>query len=326
MRLPLRPFGHVAAHDALGQALDDRGLADAGLADQHRVVLGAAREDLDDAADLLVAADDRVELALLGERGEVAAVLLERLVGALGRRARHALAAPHGRGRLEQLVVGEAGRAERLGHRAVLELGERQQHVLHADELVLHALGLGLGRRAGPRRRAGRCRPGRLAPRARRRGAACPAPAAGAGISVAGLTPAFSTTRAATPPSWPAAPGPGARPRSATGRGAARGSAPGGSPPGPSRSTGSGSMSLSPRGSVCAWRLGAARASSALQPLDPLDQVHDDRGARRGSRRRSRRRRSIRRSRAAVAAVKAPGSGPLGSTSPRRTRRASRAG
>ena len=52
--------------DPLGEALDDRGLADAGLADQDGVVLGAAGEDLDDAADLVVAADDRVELARLG--------------------------------------------------------------------------------------------------------------------------------------------------------------------------------------------------------------------------------------------------------------------
>ena len=29
-------FGNVAAHDALGEAFDDGGLADAGLADQHR--------------------------------------------------------------------------------------------------------------------------------------------------------------------------------------------------------------------------------------------------------------------------------------------------
>ena len=56
----------VAGDDALGEALDDRGLADAGLADEHGVVLRAAREDLDDAADLVVAADDRVELAQLG--------------------------------------------------------------------------------------------------------------------------------------------------------------------------------------------------------------------------------------------------------------------
>ena len=43
------------------QTLDDGGLADARLAEQDRVVLGAAREDLDDALDLLLAADQRVE-------------------------------------------------------------------------------------------------------------------------------------------------------------------------------------------------------------------------------------------------------------------------
>src|SRR5436190_16970381 len=52
-------LGDVARDDALGEALDDRGLADARVTDQHRVVLGAAREDLDDPADLLVPADDR---------------------------------------------------------------------------------------------------------------------------------------------------------------------------------------------------------------------------------------------------------------------------
>ena len=73
-------LGDVAGDDPLGQALDDRGLADARLADQHGVVLGAAAEDLDHAADLVVAADDRVELAVLGGLREVAAELLQRLV------------------------------------------------------------------------------------------------------------------------------------------------------------------------------------------------------------------------------------------------------
>ena len=41
-------------------------------------------QDLDHAADLLVAADHRIELAAAGELGQVAAVLLERGVGALG--------------------------------------------------------------------------------------------------------------------------------------------------------------------------------------------------------------------------------------------------
>ena len=54
----------VAVDDALGQPLDDGGLADARLADQRRVVLGAAAENLDDALDFLLAADHRIELAL----------------------------------------------------------------------------------------------------------------------------------------------------------------------------------------------------------------------------------------------------------------------
>ncbi len=60
----LDPVGHVAVGDPQREALGDRGLADAGLADQHRIVLGPAGEHLDGAADFLVAADDRVELAL----------------------------------------------------------------------------------------------------------------------------------------------------------------------------------------------------------------------------------------------------------------------
>ena len=61
--LVLERLGHVAGGDALRDALDDGGLADARLADEHRVVLGAAREHLHRAADLLVAADHRIELA-----------------------------------------------------------------------------------------------------------------------------------------------------------------------------------------------------------------------------------------------------------------------
>ena len=81
--LAAQRLGHVAVDDALGEPLDDGGLADTGLADQHGVVLGAAREHLHDAADLVVAADHRVEPALAGGLGEVGAVLRERLAGGL---------------------------------------------------------------------------------------------------------------------------------------------------------------------------------------------------------------------------------------------------
>ncbi len=82
--LAAQRLGHVAGDDALRQAFDDGGLADAGLADQDGVVLGAPRQHLDDAADLGVASDDRVDLALAGSGGQVVAVLLQRLEGALG--------------------------------------------------------------------------------------------------------------------------------------------------------------------------------------------------------------------------------------------------
>jgi hypothetical protein len=68
---------HPALDDAQGETLHDRGLADTGLAQQDRVVLGPPREDLDDPFDLALAADQRVEGALRGECREITAVLGE---------------------------------------------------------------------------------------------------------------------------------------------------------------------------------------------------------------------------------------------------------
>ncbi len=107
-------LGHVAGDDALGEALDDGGLADAGLADEDGVVLRAAAEHLDDAADLVVAPDDRVELALLGLLGEVAAVLLERHVLVLGALVGDAVRAADLGDRLQQGVLRRAVGAQRV--------------------------------------------------------------------------------------------------------------------------------------------------------------------------------------------------------------------
>ncbi len=75
------PSGTSPAGDPLGEAFDDGCLADAGVTDEHRVVLRLAGQDLYDSADLAVAADDRVEPALGSVGDEVTAVLLQRLVG-----------------------------------------------------------------------------------------------------------------------------------------------------------------------------------------------------------------------------------------------------
>src|SRR6478609_10037562 len=49
--LVAQALGHVALDDAPSQTLGDRRLADAGLADEDRVVLGAARQHLNHAPD-----------------------------------------------------------------------------------------------------------------------------------------------------------------------------------------------------------------------------------------------------------------------------------
>ena len=69
--------GHRVRDDLLGETFDDGGLADAGFADEDRVVLGAARQHLHHALDFLVASDERVELALASELGEVSPELVK---------------------------------------------------------------------------------------------------------------------------------------------------------------------------------------------------------------------------------------------------------
>ena len=143
--LLLQPFGHVAADDALRQPLDDGGLAHARLADEHRVVLGAPAEDLDGAADFLVAADDRIEFAAARHLGQVAAVFLQRLVGALRVLAGDALAAADGRERGEHTVARDAQPRQQFRCAAAVVAEQRQQQMLGADVVVVHRRCFALG-------------------------------------------------------------------------------------------------------------------------------------------------------------------------------------
>jgi hypothetical protein len=70
--------GHVPGRDTQGEPLDHGGLADAGLADQDRIVLPPPRKDVDHLADLGVPAADRIDLAGPGGGGEVDRELVER--------------------------------------------------------------------------------------------------------------------------------------------------------------------------------------------------------------------------------------------------------
>lgn len=64
----------------MGETLGDGGLACAWLADEHRVVLSAAAENLEHAAYLLVSADHGVELARAGAFVEVDGILRQGVV------------------------------------------------------------------------------------------------------------------------------------------------------------------------------------------------------------------------------------------------------
>ena len=72
-------LGHVAGSDLLSQALDDGRLAHAGIAQDKRVVLGAARKDFHHALDFLFAANHGIELAVARLLREVGGELLERV-------------------------------------------------------------------------------------------------------------------------------------------------------------------------------------------------------------------------------------------------------
>ena len=77
--LVLQRLRDIARDDLLRQSFDYGSLANTGVTNQRRVVLGAAGQNLNDTLDFLAAADNRVELALTGSGGQVAAELLERV-------------------------------------------------------------------------------------------------------------------------------------------------------------------------------------------------------------------------------------------------------
>ena len=133
--LALERFRHFARHDALGQAFHNRRFAHAGLADQHGVVLAAALQHLDGAADFIIAANHGVELAGAGALGQVQAILLQRAALAFGLGAVHLLAAAHGVDGGFQALAGQAVVLGDLGGVA-LAIGQRQQEEFAGNELV----------------------------------------------------------------------------------------------------------------------------------------------------------------------------------------------
>ena len=131
--------GHVAVGDALGQAFDDGGLADARLADQHRIVLGAAAQDLHHALQFVIAPDQGIEQAVHRGLGQVAAELTEkraffRPIGRHFFRARPS-------DLLTNLREAKAALVQNIGGEALLLTQQSEQKMLGSDVLVVQPLG-----------------------------------------------------------------------------------------------------------------------------------------------------------------------------------------
>ena len=137
--LALQRLGHVTVDDAQSEALDDRGLADAGLADQHRVVLGAARQHLHGAPDFLVAADHRVEFPRPRDLGDVAGVFFQRVEIGFGVGGGHLAALAQIGDRPVERLCAHPGGFQRPGGRRV-GAGERDQQTILRDIVVTGAL------------------------------------------------------------------------------------------------------------------------------------------------------------------------------------------
>ena len=145
----------------MGQPLDDGRLADAGVADQDGVALRTPAQRLDDAADLPLAPDDGVELAVACFLSQVHSQLVQ------GRRSAPALPLQPVRQELHVLSLASAGvhcvglddgghllqddlpgdphRQEVLDHHAALVRQDAQQDVFRIDVVDAHLAGLDHG-------------------------------------------------------------------------------------------------------------------------------------------------------------------------------------
>ena len=138
--LVLQRFRDVAADDTAGQAFDDSRLADTRFTDEDRVVLTAAREDFDGAADFVVTADDRVQFILAGSSGQVAAVFFQGLV-VFFRVITVDVSLAVGFDGTHDLVLGQAKFTAQLLDFVVAFADDAHEDMFRADIFIVHGVG-----------------------------------------------------------------------------------------------------------------------------------------------------------------------------------------
>src|SRR5690606_24229632 len=133
--LVLQAVRDLTVDDTLGQPLDDGGLAHAGLANQHRVVLGTPLRHLDASTDFVVASGHRIELAVLGALGHVDGVLVQRLPGRFAIEVVCRFAATQIADGTLQRLLANALRQQQLAQAGVA-VERSKQHQLAGDVLI----------------------------------------------------------------------------------------------------------------------------------------------------------------------------------------------
>ncbi len=144
MRSLSRRVRHVAGDDALSDTLHDGGLAHAGFADEHGVVLGVATSTWMRLVIFFAATDHRVELAGARQVAHVAAILLKRLELRLVFCRGNAIVASK---LLVDLLDALARHAGVVEHAAciALVLGKGHEQVLGYHETIAHLARVLLG-------------------------------------------------------------------------------------------------------------------------------------------------------------------------------------
>ena len=135
--LAAEDLGDIVLRQLASQALCDGRLAHPGPADEDRVILGPAAEYLDHAQNLGIPANDRVELALVGQLGQVAAEFLQRTVAGLCLRAGDLLPAAHLFDDLQDALAVHARLGQDPGRGGIPLVGNGQEKVLGGDIVVL---------------------------------------------------------------------------------------------------------------------------------------------------------------------------------------------
>ena len=142
--------GHIALRNANGKTLRNRGFAHAGLTDQTGIVLCSAAQNLNHAGNLLVAANNAVDLVVSGPLCQISAVRVNiaALFFVFGFFVLRGLGRfPGGfRGGLiaAEHALNERERSRAAGHKAVAfaVAGGLRQSAHHLVELILHCLQL----------------------------------------------------------------------------------------------------------------------------------------------------------------------------------------